>query len=49
MQEGPGGDLRLADLQPLGVVGRGNGGVVERALHVPTGKLYALKVRFACV
>eukprot|EP01134_Creolimax_fragrantissima_P005305 CFRG5305T1 len=36
--------IQLKDLQRLGVVGKGAGGIVQRALHVPTGKLFALKI-----
>ncbi|KNC82719.1 STE/STE7 protein kinase, variant [Sphaeroforma arctica JP610] len=36
--------VQLNDLQRLGVVGRGAGGVVQRALHVPTGRIFALKI-----
>eukprot|EP00163_Fabomonas_tropica_P010880 TRINITY_DN2118_c2_g1_i2.p1 TRINITY_DN2118_c2_g1~~TRINITY_DN2118_c2_g1_i2.p1 ORF type:complete len:208 (-),score=25.69 TRINITY_DN2118_c2_g1_i2:696-1319(-) len=40
------GGLSLEDLEIVGTLGRGAGGVVEKAKHRPSGKLVALKVYF---
>jgi len=36
--------FELQDLQVIKVVGHGNGGVVQKALHLPTSRVLALKV-----
>eukprot|EP00124_Ichthyophonus_hoferi_P000395 Ihof_evm5s14 gene=Ihof_evmTU5s14 len=35
--------LEVDDLKLLGVIGRGSSGIVQKALHVPTGRIFALK------
>ena len=41
---GPSLEVKLQDLRILEVIGRGSGGVVQRALHIPTNCIFALKV-----
>ena len=37
-------DVVLEELQILGVIGKGSSGIVQRAVHAPTGVSYAVKV-----
>eukprot|EP01135_Chromosphaera_perkinsii_P004975 Nk52_evm19s307 gene=Nk52_evmTU19s307 len=37
-------EVKLQDLKILEVIGRGSGGVVQRALHIPTDCIFAVKV-----
>jgi hypothetical protein len=37
--------LRLEDLEDHGAVGAGTSGVVNKVVHLPTGRTLALKVR----
>eukprot|EP00126_Sphaerothecum_destruens_P006591 Sdes_comp19439_c0_seq1m10825 len=37
-------EVKLEDLRFEEIIGRGSGGIVQRALHVPTGLNYAVKV-----
>ena len=37
-------DVVLEELQILGVIGKGSSGIVQRAVHAPTGVAYAVKV-----
>mmetsp|Transcript_14673 Transcript_14673/g.25072 ORF Transcript_14673/g.25072 Transcript_14673/m.25072 type:complete len:382 (+) Transcript_14673:110-1255(+) len=41
--EGPLQDLRMQDLQVLETVGQGSSGTVQKAIHIKTGRLLALK------
>ena len=42
------GELDDVDFEKLGDLGAGNGGVVAKVLHRPTGLIMARKVRFVC-
>ena len=42
------GDLNSDDFQVLADLGAGNGGVVTKVLHKPSGLIMARKVRVIC-
>jgi hypothetical protein len=44
-QQIPTTSLRLSDLKFISSVGKGSSGVVQKTEHVPTGKMYAVKVK----